>query len=168
MMPTTNPPIGGMSITHGPRWLVVGPRFSREIIPRKARLVTRAIRRWSACAMPAATRPTSTARAQTYTVRFVTLAACGAMCAAASPGPNDGATGSPSVVEPVREGRSATDPRASASRRGSGPAPDAAPLTLEEHGAGRGFVDTHLANHPLQEPFQLLSLRSTHPLQGLE
>src|SRR5262249_8703609 len=77
-------------------------------------------------------RPTPTASVQIHAVRRVTLAACGAMWAEASPGPSDGATGRPSVVDPVLADFSAT-------ASGPGPGwrtaatPTGAGLALEEH-----------------------------------
>jgi hypothetical protein len=76
--------------------------------PRNDRLVTRKMSRWSTWATPAASRPTPTDSAQMYAVTF---AACGAMFAWARPGLGDGATGSPSAVEPVLAGPSATASR---------------------------------------------------------
>jgi hypothetical protein len=52
-------------MTQSPRWSVVGPKGSRERVPRKARLVTRKMSRWSTWAAAAATTATPTASAQT-------------------------------------------------------------------------------------------------------
>src|SRR5262249_58401484 len=144
---------GGTRMTQRPRCSVVGGKASREGMPRKARLVTREISRWRTCAIPAPMTATPTARAQMYAVRRVTFAACGAMCAWASPGPIDGATGSPSVVEPVLAGPSATASGSSAGWTYAPAGPGHAGLTLEKHGRGCGLVDAHATDHPLQEPF---------------
>src|SRR5262245_63278903 len=167
MMPTTSPPRGGTRMTHGPSRSVVGPSTSRDSVPRKKRLVTRAMSRWRACATPAARRPTPTASVQIHAVRRVTLAACGAMWAEASPGPSDGATGRPSVVDPVLAAFSAT-------ASGPGPGwrtaatPTGAGLALEEHGCGRVVVDAHAVNHSLEQLLELPPLTAAEVLQGLD
>src|SRR5262249_9370943 len=159
---------GGTRMTQRPRCSVVGGKASREGMPRKARLVTREISRWRTCAIPAPMTATPTARAQMYAVRRVTFAACGAMCAWASPGPLDGATGSPSVVDPVLAGLSGTTSgsRSRDPRRRS--AAEDAPPALEEHRRRGGLVDTHPANDPLQQALQLPALRAAQVLQRRE
>src|SRR5262249_32761284 len=164
MTPTTRPPRGGTRITQGPRCCVVGPSISRDSVPRKQRLVTSAMSRWSPCATPAARIATPTARAHTQTVRLVTFAACGAMWADASPGAIEGATGRPSVVDPLLEGFSAT-----ASGPGPGGCLAAASMgtgfALEEHGRGCLLVDAHSANHALQQQLELSALATAQVLQ---
>src|SRR5215470_2102233 len=164
--PTTSPPMGGTRTTHGPRWEMVGPSGSSEAVPRKDRFVTRKMSRWSIWATPAASRPTPTASAQMYAVRRLTFAACGAMFAWASPGPIDGATGSPSVVEPVLAGPSATAAGSRSRDPRSCPGPDHGPLVLEEHRRRFVLVDAHRADHPLQQALQLPALRPAQLLDG--
>src|SRR5690349_4381128 len=126
------------------------------------------MRRCSTCATPAASTATTIASAQMYAVRRVTFAACGPMFAWARPGPSDGATGSPSVVEPVLAGPSATVSGSGSGRTCAPAGPGHARLTLEKHWGRDGLVDSHAVDHTLQEAFEILPLRGAELLQRIE
>jgi hypothetical protein len=88
--------------------------------------------------------------------RLREVAACGPTWTAARPGPRDGATGSPSVVEPLRVGCSATallPPRCRSTSAGQRPPR----LSLEEHGR-LSRIEPHLPSQPVQQGGQLPAL----------